>query len=305
MSYILTLVESDKSHELTEKHFDKVISICAKHGAQTISDKVTWFDENKAGQISLSADTSMGLIKELRKILAEDKIDFFILDEAFKPGLLVADMESTIIPNEMLDDLAELFGIEDKIKDITERSMKGEIDFSESVRERVFLLKGTTEETLQEQRDSITPNPGAQEFVRTLAKDNVTTALVTGGFTYFSERIAKVCGFDHHHANVLDIKDGMLSGKVEDPILDKEAKAFFMNQYLDALDLGTENAIAIGDGANDLAMLTQAGLGIGYHPKPIVRDTIKNCVIHGDLTAPLYAMGYTIDMSIQPKPKAV
>ncbi len=298
MSHILTLVASGQSPKLTSKHFDEIISICSQHDLQITDNQIKWLSEGKAGQICIASDASMTLIEALRDALAAYKIDIFILSETFKPGLLVADMESTIIPNEMLDDLAEIFGIEDKIKNITQRSMRGEIDFSESVRERVSLLKGTTEQVLQEQRDLIKPNPGAQEFVRTLGKNGVISALVTGGFTFFSERIAKICGFDHHHANVLDIVEEKLSGQVKDPILDKNAKAYYMNKYLDALDLGTENAIAIGDGANDLAILTRAELGIGYHPKPIVRETIKNCIIHGDLTVTLYALGYSKDMFI-------
>ncbi len=303
MSHILTLVASDQSPKLSNRHFDKITNICSHHAVQTIGDQIKWLEESKAGQISINNDAPMALIKELREALAHDKIDFFSISKKFKPSLIVADMESTIIPNEILDDLAEIYGIGEKIKEITERGMQGEIDFTESLRSRVALLAGTTEEDLQLKRDSLKPNPGAPEFIRTLGKDGITSALITGGFTFFSEKIANDCGFDHHHANILDIIDGKLSGQIIDPILDKDAKAHYMNQYLKKLGLTADNAIAIGDGANDLPMLEKAGLGIGYHPKPAVKQAVKNCILHGDLTVTLYALGYTKDRFVKPLKK--
>lgn len=301
MGHILTLVASDQSPQLTNEHFTNATDLCNEHNLQITDKHISWLDEGKAGQIRIADKAPMALINKLREALDPDKIDFFIVDEAFKPELLVADMESTIIPNEILDDLAELYGIENQVKEITASGMRGEIDFSQSLRQRIALLTGTTEKDLQEKRDSLELNSGAQEFVRTLNEDGVTCALATGGFTYFSERIAEICGFDNHHANTLDIKNGKLTGKVKDPILDSHAKVYYMDQYVDALGITPEQCITIGDGANDLPMLEKAGLGIGYHPKPAVREKIKNCIIHGDFTVVLYALGYTNDMFVRPE----
>ncbi|MCK5384333.1 MAG: phosphoserine phosphatase SerB [Alphaproteobacteria bacterium] len=298
MSHILTLVASNQSPELTEEHFDTVISHCTRHGVQIADKQLLWLEKGKAGQIHVTDDAPMDLVRQLRESLAGDKIDFFIVDKGFKPKLFVADMESTIIPNEILDDLAKIYGIEDKVKNITERGMRGEITFADSLRERIALLTGITEKDLREKRNSLEPNPGAQEFVQTLNDNGVTCVLATGGFTYFSERIAKLCNFDDHHANVLDIENGKLTGKVINPILDSHAKVFFMDQYVDDLGIKHNQCITIGDGANDLPMLEKAGLGIGYHPKPAVEEVIRNCIFYGDFNTVGYALSHNTMKSV-------
>ena len=300
MGYNLTLVASDQSPALAENHFDMAMGICAQHRINIADENITWLENGKAGQITLTDDLPIEAVILLRTILKDDKIDIFIIDEDFKAELLVADMESTIIPNEILDDLAAKYGIEDQVAEITARGMRGEIDFETSLRERIALLKGTTEEDLMEKRDSLEPNQGAEEFVGTLKKDGALCVLATGGFTYFSEKIAEDCGFDNHHANELDIENGALSGRVNEPILDGNAKLMFLNQYIEVLDITKEQTVRIGDGSNDIPMLNGEGLGIGYHPKPVVKSEIKNCILHGDFTAVLYAMGYTRDMFVRP-----
>jgi len=300
MSHILTLVASDKSPELTEKHFANAINLCNQHDLQTTDEYITWLDDGKAAQIRVSDDAPMELVEQLRETFEDDKIDFFILDETFKPKLLVADMESTIIRNEMLDDLGEFLGIGKQIKAITDRAMNGEIDFYQSVRERINLLKGVETKVLDEKRDALKPNPGAKTFVETLKSNGASCVLATGGFTYFSEYIAELCGFDEHHANELGIDNKRLTGKVVDPIFGPEGKLEVMQEKAKELGITPEQCITIGDGANDLPMLEKAGLGIGYHPKPAVKEKVKNCILHGDFTATLYALGYTSDMFAKP-----
>ena len=241
----------------------------------------------------------MVLIESLRGALEEHKIDFFILSEAFKPELLVADMESTIIPNEMLDDLGEFLRIGQQIKTITDRAMNGEIDFYQSVRQRIALLKGAKTQVLSDMRDALKPNPGAKKFVRTLKDNGVTCVLATGGFTYFSEYIAQMFGFDEHHANELGIDNTRLTGKVIDPIFGPEGKLEVMQAKAKELGIELHQCMSIGDGSNDLPMNEASGFGIGYHPKPIVKKRLKNCIIHGDFTTVLYALGFSKDTFVK------
>lgn len=206
--------------------------------------------------------------------------------------LLVADMESTIIDNEMIDELAAELGLADRIADLTARTMRGELDFAESLIERVRVLEGLDMPMLEKLRGNIRVNPGAAELVATMRANGAFCALVSGGFTVYSEYVRELVGFDHDQANQLEIVDGKLTGRVVKPILDRLAKQTCLLRLAKDLAISPGSAVAVGDGANDLAMVLAAGLGVAYHGKPILAETAAMRVDHSDLTAILYAQGY-------------
>ena len=212
---------------------------------------------------------------------------------ARRKKLLICDMDSTLIGQECIDELADFAGVKDRVSAITERAMRGEIGFEGALTERVELLGGLPVTVLQKCFDErITLNPGARVLAETMKAHGAQTVIVSGGFTFFSERVAAAAGFEHHQANILLENGSVLSGKVQLPILGREAKR-------DALDAhsanigGSDYAVAIGDGANDLAMVTAAGLGIAYKAKPAVAAAAQSAIQHTDLTSALYFQGYS------------
>ena len=204
------------------------------------------------------------------------------------PQLLIADMDSTMITVECIDELADYAGVKPQVAEITERAMRGELDFAGSLRARVALLKGLPVDVLARcYEERVRIMPGANTLIRTLKAQGVRTLLVSGGFTFFAEHVASKIGFDAFRANVLGVADGALDGSVVHPILGAEAKKIAL------LEQGIEVAatIAIGDGANDIPMLQAAGLGIAYHGKPKVVAAAGAAVRYGDLTAVLHGLG--------------
>lgn len=198
--------------------------------------------------------------------------------------LLISDMDSTMIEQECIDELADFVGKKAHVAAITERAMNGELVFEEALRERVALLKGLPVGTLQQCFDQkITMMPGAQELVAAFKKQGGKCVLVSGGFTFFTERVAAKLRFDEHYANILEVHDGKLTGIVKEPILGKEAKLAELHRQCKLLSCAPENVIAIGDGANDLPMLKAAGLGIAYRAKPAVQAQVNARINHGDL----------------------
>lgn len=187
-------------------------------------------------------------------------------------GLVVMDMDSTLISIECIDEIADMQGIKPQVSEITEAAMRGEIDFAESLRRRVALLEGLEESALQRVYDErLQLNPGAELMLAELNKHGIKTLLVSGGFTFFTERLKARLGLDFAHANTLEIVDGRLTGQVLGDILDAQAKADWLTHIRGELELRPEQVIAMGDGANDLKMMAEAGTGIAYHAKPIVR----------------------------------
>ncbi|WP_338332377.1 phosphoserine phosphatase SerB [Acetobacter sp. LMG 32666] len=207
--------------------------------------------------------------------------------------LLVSDMDSTIVANETLDDLATLAGIGDKVAAITARSMNGELDFATSLRERVALLKGLPLSLLEKAWQDVRLNPGAVELVRTMRAHGAYTALVSGGFTFFTSRVAALCGFEENHANTLlaDATDH-LTGAPGLPILGAQTKLELLEKLTTRHTLTQNQTLAIGDGANDLPMLRSAGLGIAFFAKPVVRQAITAQINHTSLRTALFMQGY-------------
>jgi phosphoserine phosphatase len=221
--------------------------------------------------------------------------------EGRRKKLLVADMESTMIANEMLEELADFLGLREKIAGITARAMNGEVDFAGALTERVGLLKGLPVARLDEAAKRIRYTPGGTTLVATMKKHGAQCALVSGGFTHFTALVKKTLGFDSDAANALKYDGNTLSGTVEPPILGKEAKLATLRHLAAERGLSTADALSVGDGANDLPMLKAAGLGVAFHAKPVVAAQVPARIDHGDLTALLYLQGYRLTDFVERK----
>ncbi len=206
--------------------------------------------------------------------------------------LLIADMDSTIVTTETLDELAAFAGLRDRVAAITKRSMNGEIDFATALRERVAMLRGLGLDALEQTWGMTRLMSGAKELVSTMRAHGAYTALVSGGFTWFTGRVAAECGFDTHRANVL-LDDGTaLTGMVAEPILDRDAKLAALRELAGRHGVPLEDCLAVGDGANDLEMIGAAGLGVAYHAKPVVAEAARVRIEHCGLRALLFMQGY-------------
>ncbi|QYK42808.1 MAG: phosphoserine phosphatase SerB [Paracoccaceae bacterium] len=209
--------------------------------------------------------------------------------------LLLADMDSTMIRQECIDELADEAGVGAHVAAITARAMNGELEFEGALRERVALLRGLPEAVIDRVfRDRITMMPGGAVLVATMKAHGARAALVSGGFTAFTGRVAGVLGFDEHRANLLHVADGRLTGTVAEPILGRAAKVAALHEITAAMGISPAEAVAVGDGANDLGMLGLAGMGVALHAKPAVAAQVDLRVNHGDLTALLYLQGYAV-----------
>jgi phosphoserine phosphatase len=212
---------------------------------------------------------------------------------ARRKKLLLADMDSTMIGQECIDELADFVGLKAHVAAITERAMRGEIEFEPALRERVALLKGlpvgVVDEVLAKR---ITLTPGGRELVATMRANGAYTCLISGGFTLFTSAIAAMIGFEENRGNELLLEDGKLSGKVAEPVLGRATKLATLNELRETFDLDDLDTLVVGDGANDLGMIRRAGLGVAYHAKPAVAAAAHVRIDFGDLTALLYAQGY-------------
>ena len=221
--------------------------------------------------------------------------------EGRRKRVLLADMDSTMIGQECIDELADMAGVGDRVKDITARAMNGELDFDGALKERVGLLKGLDSAVIETVfAERITFTPGAAELIATMKAHGARAVLVSGGFTAFTGRVAEALGFDEHRANTLLEADGMLTGEVGLPILGREAKVRALEETVAVLHLTEDDVLAVGDGANDLGMLKRAGAGVALHAKPVVAAEVDRRVNFGDLTALLYLQGYARDAFVRP-----
>jgi phosphoserine phosphatase len=256
----------------------------------------SWLARRRAFDIPLAGDAAAALV-EARAIAGARKADINLVPtRRRRKKLLIADMDSTIIGCECLDELADMAGLKPHVAAITERAMKGEIEFAPALRERVALLQGLPLSALQRVYDErVRLNPGAKALVATMRAHGAKTFLVSGGFTFFTRRVAAIAGFESEQANVL-LDDGRtLLGAVAEPILGREAKLAALEEATRAAGLDFVDTLAVGDGANDLAMIGRAGLGVAYHAKPVVAAAASASITHGDLTALLYLQGYRED----------
>ena len=232
--------------------------------------------------------------ERLRVALQDLPVDVVVQPlAARRKRLFVADMDSTMIGQECIDELADKVGLKSRIAAITERAMRGEIAFEPALRERVALLRGLPVEIIDEVlAERIRASRGALALVHTMGTHGAYTCLVSGGFTLFTDRVAALIGFDEHRGNTLVVEDGQLAGRVEEPILGRDAKRTTLIALRDRLGLSPQDTLAAGDGANDIPMIEAAGLGVAYHAKPVVAEAAHGRIDHGDLAALLYLQGY-------------
>ena len=251
--------------------------------------------------MSYELSVSGGDITTMRRKLMEVASTRPGMDIAIQPfnlsrrakRLVVLDVDSTLIQNEVIDLLAEQAGCLDEVASITNRAMQGEIEFTEALKARVSLLAGLDELAIERAWRSLTLTPGARTFCRTLGRLGYTTAIVSGGFTIFTERLQKELGIKHSRANQLEIVNGRLTGEITGPVVDRQAKAAFLHEIAELENVPIEQTVAVGDGANDLDMLSEAGLGIAFNAKPIVRDAANTSLQVPYLDAVLFLLGVT------------
>ena len=288
MTHYLTFVAADTSENPLTNDFLAFL----QDGGFDTSD-ISWLCPQKALDLHIQDDLSKTEVKNLRNKLRSQRIDvFFTPAQNRKKKMLLADMDSTIVVGETLDELAAFAGVKTQVEEITTRAMNGELDFDSALRERVGLLKNLPVEALEETASAVQLMTGAKSLVGTMKQNGAKTILVTGGFMFFAEDVRINAGFDFVHGNILEIEANVLTGNVIPPILDKNAKLAYLKDYSRKLGIDAQDIMAIGDGANDLPMLEAAGLGIGYYPKALLEERLINVILHGDLTAALYAQGY-------------
>ena len=253
---------------------------------------IRWLNPGEAAEFDLPARPDN--FEEVRAELQAMRVDLCVQrTEGRRKSLLLADMDSTMIGQECIDELADVAGVGPQVKEVTARAMNGELDFEQALRERVALLEGQDEGIIDKVlAERITLTPGGPELLATMKANGAYAALVSGGFTAFASRIAERLGFDEARANLLLAEGGKLTGRVGEPILGRDAKLAALRELAASLPGGTGDAMAVGDGANDLAMLTRAGSGVALHAKPVVAAECDLRINFGDLTALLYLQGY-------------
>lgn len=271
-------------------------AVAAARAALPDAGAPSWLAAGTAADIPFSAEAGAdqrSLAERLRTLVA-------VTDVVVQPAahrrkkLFLADMDSTMIGQECIDELADYAGLRTHVAAITERAMRGEIAFEPALRERVALLQGLPVSAVEEVlRDRIRLTPGARNLVATMRANGARTCLVSGGFTLFTDRVAAMIGFDEARANRLTVIDGgKLAGLVAEPIFGRNGKRAALLELRQALGLARHDTMAVGDGANDLDMIVEAGLGVAYHAKPTVAEAAAARIDHGDLTALLYVQGY-------------
>ncbi len=294
--YVATLVCNHRA-ALDDALIDQLTERLIQIGAQQTS--VKWLVANKAADILCLHSDLKALYAAIKGGIAALPVDVLIQPlESRRKKLLIADMESTIIEQEMLDELAELLGLRDHVAAITRRGMNGEIDFADSLRERTALLKGQPESILYQVASHMTFMPGAGNLVSAMKSNGAQCWLVSGGFDYFGKIVAERLGFDRVVSNKAIIRDGVLTGEVADPIRDAEDKKSTMLMACNALNIPLSDCLAIGDGANDIPMLAACndgdGLGVAYKAKDAVRNAIAPQINHTSLETLVYAQTSTL-----------
>ena len=294
MSYVLTLVAAEEGG-LPPPNLMVFQEALADLSLRPVDENgPTWLAPYRAADLKVLDRPSPDQMARLRAVLAEGRVDLFVTDQTTRRDkkLLLADMDATIVVGETLDELAARAGVKDQVAALTTRAMRGELDFRSALAARLALIKGVPEHVLRDVVEAQTLTQGTQTLIATLRRFGVTCVLVSGGFTFFTESVAARAGFDAHHGNLLLLQDGRVAGEVADPVLGADAKLGLLQDYQARLGLAPHQTLAIGDGANDLPMLQAAGLGVGFQPKPLLRERLDNLILYGDLTALLFALGF-------------
>lgn len=292
MSLVATLICNPANPALDSTVVDGARAILPSAGAPQ------WLFDEVAVDIPFEGHHDTRVIENrLREARGDLPIDIVVQPQAARrKKLFLADMDSTMIGQECIDELADFVGLKPHVAAITERAMRGEIEFEPALRERVALLKGMPLSVVEEVlKKRITPTPGGRELVMTMRAHGAWTCLISGGFTLFTKAVAAAIGFQENRANQLLTRDGQLVGEVREPILGRAAKLATLIELRESFDLDEIDTLVTGDGANDLGMIQAAGLGVAYHAKPAVAAAAAARIDHGDLTALLYAQGYRRD----------
>lgn len=289
MDCVATLVSNPADMALSPAMLARARDVLADASA------ATWLNPGIAADLAFARpDATLTDIAERMRVALASPVDVIVQPVAHRrKRLFLADMDSTMIGQECIDELADYVGLKTEVSEITERAMRGELAFEPALRERVALLRGLPISVVDEIIASrITLTTGGRELVRTMRGNGAYTALVSGGFTVFTTRIGVMIGFHEDRSNWLDIEGGKLVGTVREPILGKEAKLASLIELRGKAGLAAQETLAVGDGANDLAMLGEAGLGIAFRAKPAVAAAAHARIDHADLTALLYAQGF-------------
>jgi phosphoserine phosphatase len=289
MSQILTLVAP--AGALAASTLAQIRAALANLGAE--AGTPDWLAPEEAADIPFSGLAPEQAAAAARAALGDAPVDAIANPaEGRRKQLLLADMDSTIVTSETLDEIAAYAGLKEKIAEITRRSMNGELDFRAALIERVGMLAGLPVSALERTWEATAMTAGAAELVATMRAHGAHCALVSGGFTFFTGRVAERLGFHAHYSNTLLLEDGKLTGRVGEPILDRDAKLATLKRLAAELGLPLSATLTVGDGANDLAMIQAAGLGVAFRAKPVVAAAARARVEHADLRALLFAQGY-------------
>ncbi|WP_439580558.1 phosphoserine phosphatase SerB [Elioraea sp.] len=294
MDHVLTLIAPATGPALDEAHLHAARdALKALHGSV---GSPRWLKDGEAADVPFAEVAPDRAEAAVRAVLGAAPVDLAAQPaEGRRKRLLVADMDSTIVTGETLDELADFAGLKGRIAAITARAMNGELDFAAALRERVAMLGGLSADALERTYERIALTPGAETLVATMRAHGAVCALVSGGFRFFTSRVRDRVGFDLDQANDLIVEGGRLAGRVAEPILDKDAKLATLRRLADAHALPLAATLAVGDGANDLPMLQAAGLGVAFRAKPSVAAAARVKIDHADLTALLWLQGYTDD----------
>lgn len=291
MDQVLTLIAPAAGATLADAHLREAAAALRAAGASLGAP--TWLAPGEAADLPFSGLAPEAAEAAARAALGVEPLDLAALPaEDRRKRILVADMDSTIVVGETLDELADFAGLKERIAAITARAMAGELDFAAALRERVAMLKGLSAEALERTWERVTIMPGAAELVATMRAHGAVCALVSGGFRFFTARVRKALGFHLDRANELIIEEGRLAGRVVEPILDRTSKETTLRALAEEHGVPLAGTIAVGDGANDLPMLLAAGLGVAFRAKPAVAAAAPVRIRQADLRALLWLQGY-------------
>ncbi len=291
-TYVTTVIADPDITALEPQHIEAVQASIPEGGGKIL--EVNNVERGQVVEFTFASDDANYVHSKIEETLDGLPVDAVTQNRRYRQKkLLISDMDSTMITCECIDELADFAGLKPEVARITEKAMNGEMDFKEALRARVSLLMGLDVSTLEAVYQSrVKAMPGALELITAAKLNGCHTVLVSGGFGYFTSRVARQLGFDEHYGNELEVMEGKLTGRVKEPIMDKEFKLNVMFETCRRLNIMPSQVVALGDGANDLPMLLAAGLGIAYHAKPITQKAARSRLNHNNLSAVIGCLGW-------------